>query len=283
MKRISHFTYDDIKNIAGKKFRKQRFGEVLIAIYFFIALLFVMGLVMRWGLDLTLTLCFSFMGLSLPVVILSILNKFCIGKVTCVLAEDRLFFFDSFWKIDQKNGYSNGYLLYSGIQNVKHMWSDRRMGSRIVISGENFQIFVPATSFRLKRALIKIIKNKPDDGKQSGEETVFICSDQDERLYTPLYKEVCQAYDNGSLLKIFDEKTVINYTEDQGGMITIVLRRNGYFVEFDIDMESVYLSSHYNNYTQADETRSFQPDTTLQDVCDWMTQFLIENTENAES
>ena len=78
----------------------------------------------------------------------------------------------------------------------------------------------------------------------------------------------------------FDEKTEIDHADSDGKEISMIMERNGNIIDFTIDEKSIYLISDNND---RDETRSFQPDTTLQDVCDWMTQFLIQNTENAES
>lgn len=274
MKRISHFTHKDVQ---GKKIREQHFIHILLAVYLAIVIYFIYSLKDPEALGDTLMACLIFFVISSPLIVLSILNQFCIGRVLCVLMEDRLAFFNAYTIVDKRHSYSTGYLLYSAIQEIQYLRRDLKNSSCMVISGKDFQIIIRGAGRRLARELEKV---RYTLAKSSAEDSLFLCVDENEGVRTGLFKEIWEAYDNGSLLKIFDEKTEIDHADSDGKEISMIMERNGNIIDFTIDEKSIYLISDNND---RDETRSFQPDTTLQDVCDWMTQFLIENTENAES
>lgn len=151
------------KDIDGKKIREQYFDGIVIgifvgAIFFTIYYLFdienfVKNIV---NIFILLTAC-------IPFIILSILNRVCIGKVVCVLAEDRLYYFNAFTRIKLKNEKTNGYVNYSEIKNIEYVSSSSGVmakTSQVIISGEDFNITICNANRSLVRRIEKLLKAK---------------------------------------------------------------------------------------------------------------------------
>lgn len=146
------------KDIDGKKMREQYFDGLLIgvsvfAICYTIWCLFDIENIQNNFINIViLVTCF------LPFIFLSILNKFAFGKILCVLADDKLYYFSAETRINSRYSKTNGYMEYNEIINVKFIPS--RLGvkriSRVIILGENFEI----TVWNASRSLVKEINKR---------------------------------------------------------------------------------------------------------------------------
>lgn len=134
------------KDIDGKKIREQYFDGLLIGIFigticYTIWCLFDIENFYNNFINIAIVItCFS------PFILLAILNRFVFGKILCVLAEDKLYYFSAETRINSRQNKTSGYLEYNLIESVKYIPSSLGVGakrnSRVIISGENFEITV---------------------------------------------------------------------------------------------------------------------------------------------
>ncbi|MBQ9107057.1 MAG: hypothetical protein IJY56_04110 [Clostridia bacterium] len=148
------------KDIDGKKIREQYFDAILVGLFIVVAGYTIYSLfdiknfldnLLNSGILIT---CFS------PFILLAILNKFVFGKILCVLSEDKLYYFSAETRINSRHNKTNGYLEYNEIKNVEYIPSRLGVGakrlSRVIISGENFEI----TVWNANRSLVKEINKR---------------------------------------------------------------------------------------------------------------------------
>ena len=148
------------KDIDGKKIREQYFdslniGLCIFAICYTIFCLFDIENFKNNFLNILIVFtCFS------PFILLAILNRLVFGKILCVLTEEKLYYFSAETRINSRHNKTNGYLEYNEIKNVEYIPSRLGVGakqlSRVIISGENFEI----TVWNVNRNLVKEINKR---------------------------------------------------------------------------------------------------------------------------
>lgn len=99
-------TEDKLKSIPGEKIRRQYFNVVIYPVVFFLLMIVTVCLAMlfqagtqdeRINVMATLFVVLAMASVVLlPLIVLSILNRFCFGRVVCVLNEKGLYFADGF-------------------------------------------------------------------------------------------------------------------------------------------------------------------------------------------
>ena len=147
------------KDIDGKKIREQYFDGLLIGVFIFaicyiIWCLFDIKNFQNNFMNMVIVVtCFS------PFILLAILNRFVFGKILCVLAEDKLYYFNAETRINSRHNRTNGCMEYNEIKNVEYIPSSAGITGRtsqVVISGENFEIKI----FNTNRSLVKEINKR---------------------------------------------------------------------------------------------------------------------------
>ena len=148
------------KDIDGKKIREQYFDGIIIGV-----LIFAVCYTIWCFLDIKnfqnnfiniiiVVTCFS------PFILLAILNKFVFGKILCVLSEDKLYYFSAETRINSRHNKTNGYIEYDEINNIEYIPPRLGVGakrfSRVIISGENFEI----TVWNANRSLVREINKR---------------------------------------------------------------------------------------------------------------------------
>lgn len=144
------------KQIKGKKIREQYldgllwglpFGAIVILL---LSLYDIQNFVEKIKDVFILILCF------LPVLIFVLLNKICIGKIICILTDDKIYYFNAFTKIKKQNNRTNGYVYYSEIDDIIYVPSNLGIHgspSQVEIYGQDFKI----TIVNANKSLIKKI------------------------------------------------------------------------------------------------------------------------------
>ena len=148
------------KIIDGKKTREQYFDGLLVGVFVFVicyaifCLFDIENFKKNFINIIILVTCFS------PFIVLAILNRFVFGKILCVLAKDKLYYFGAETRINSRHNKTNGYINYDEIETVEYIPSRLGTGvkrlSRVIISGEFFEIII----WNAKRSLVKEINKK---------------------------------------------------------------------------------------------------------------------------
>ena len=147
------------KDIDGKKIREQYFDGLLIGLcifaicYTIFCLSDIENFKNNFLIIVIVVACFS------PFILLAILNRFAFGKILCVLAENKLYYFNAEIRKNSRHNKTNGYIEYVEIKNVEYIPSSAGITgstSQVVISGENFEIKI----FNANRSLVKEINKR---------------------------------------------------------------------------------------------------------------------------
>ncbi len=147
------------KDIDGKKIREQYFDGLILGVFIFaicytIWCLFDIKNLQNNFINIVISvICFS------PFVLLAVLNRFLFGKILCVLAEDKLYYFTAETRINSRHNKTNGHIEYDEIKNVEYIPSSAGITGRtsqVVILGENFEIKI----FNANRSLVKEINKR---------------------------------------------------------------------------------------------------------------------------
>lgn len=151
------------KHIKGKKIREQYldgllwglpFGAIVILL---LSLYDIQNFVEKIKDVFILILCF------LPVLIFVLLNKICIGKIICILTDDKIYYFNAFTKIKKQNNRTNGYVYYSEIDDIIYVPSNLGIHgspSQVEIYGQDFKItIVNANKSLIKKINIRMKEN----------------------------------------------------------------------------------------------------------------------------
>lgn len=151
------------KQIKGKKIREQYldgllwglpFGAIVILL---LSLYDIQNFVEKIKDVFILILCF------LPVLIFVLLNKICIGKIICILTDDKIYYFNAFTKIKKQNNRTNGYVYYSEIDDIIYVPSNLGIHgspSQVEIYGQDFKItIVNANKSLIKKINIRMKEN----------------------------------------------------------------------------------------------------------------------------
>ncbi len=148
------------RDIDGKKIREQYFDGIIIGLFIAILGYTIWSLFdIKNFLDNLLNIGILITGFS-PFIVLAILNRFIFGKILCVLAKDKLYYFGAETRINSRHNKTTGYIEYDEIKTVEYIPSRLGAGakrlSRVIISGENFEI----TVWNANRNLVKEINKK---------------------------------------------------------------------------------------------------------------------------
>ena len=148
------------KDIDGKKIREQYFdgwviGALIGILFYTMVYLFDIENFHNNFINIVIAFtCFS------PFMLLAVLNRFLFGKILCVLTEDKLYYFNAAIRKNSKLNKTNGYLDYNEIETVEYIsaWCDSgpRRVSKVIISGENFEI----TVWNANRSLVREINKR---------------------------------------------------------------------------------------------------------------------------
>ena len=148
------------KDIDGKKIREQYFDGLIIglcifAICYIIFCLFDIENFKNNFLNMVIVItCFS------PFILLAIFNRFVFGKILCVLNEEKIYYFSAETRINSRHNKTSGYIEYDEIETVEYIPPRLGVGakrlSRVIISGENFEI----TVWNANRSLVKEINKR---------------------------------------------------------------------------------------------------------------------------
>lgn len=147
------------KDIDGKKIREQYFDGILIGVslfaicYTIFSFFNVENFKSNFINIVIVVTCFS------PFILLAILNRFAFGKILCVLAKNKLYYFNAETRINSRHNKTNGCMEYNEIKNVEYIPSSAGITGRtsqVVISGENFEIKI----FNTNRSLVKEINKR---------------------------------------------------------------------------------------------------------------------------
>lgn len=147
------------KDIDGKKIREQYFDGILIGVsviaicYTIFSFFNVENYKSNFINIVIVVTCFS------PFILLAILNRFAFGKILCVLAKNKLYYFNAETRINSRHNKTNGCMEYNEIKNVEYIPSSAGITGRtsqVVISGENFEIKI----FNTNRSLVKEINKR---------------------------------------------------------------------------------------------------------------------------
>lgn len=148
------------KDIDGKKIREQYFDGLLIGLCIFafcytIFCLFDIENFKNNFLNIVIVItCFS------PFILLAILNRFVFGKILCVLTEEKIYYFSAETRTNSRHNKTNGYIAYDEIETVEYipprLGAGSKQLSRVIISGENFEI----TVWNANRSLVKEINKR---------------------------------------------------------------------------------------------------------------------------
>ena len=149
------------KDIVGKKIREQYFDGIVIGILIVVIFFAIYYLFDIENFAKNIVNIFILLVACIPFIILSILNRVCIGKVVCVLSEDKLYYFNAFTRIKSKNEKTNGFVKYSEIKNIEYVSSSPGImtkTSQVIISGDDFNITICNANRSLVKRINKISK-----------------------------------------------------------------------------------------------------------------------------
>ncbi len=150
-----------LKDIVGKKIREQYFDGIVIGILIVVIFFTIYYLFDIENFAKNIVNIFILLVACIPFIILSILNRVCIGKVVCVLSEDKLYYFNAFTRIKSKNEKTNGFVKYSEIKNIEYVSSSPGImakTSQVIISGDDFKITICNANRSLVKRINKISK-----------------------------------------------------------------------------------------------------------------------------
>ena len=150
-----------LKDIVGKKIREQYFDGIVIGILIVVIFFTIYYLFDIENFAKNIVNIFILLVACIPFIILSILNRVCIGKVVCVLSEDKLYYFNAFTRIKSKNEKTNGFVKYSEIKNIEYVSSSPGImakTSQVIISGDDFNITICNANRSLVKRINKISK-----------------------------------------------------------------------------------------------------------------------------
>jgi len=148
------------KDIGGKKIREQYFdgwviGALIGILFYTMVYLFDIENFHNNFINIVIAFtCFS------PFMLLAVLNRFLFGKILCVLAKDKLYYFGAETRINSRHNKTNGYIEYDEIGTVEYipprLGAGSKQLSRVIISGENFEI----TVWNANRSLVREINKR---------------------------------------------------------------------------------------------------------------------------
>ena len=224
----------DPKEINGKKFKKTDINTILITA------------VVLWIPAIIITVLTG-NPFPIPVVVILIYllstftNIFCIGKVYCILAEDRLYYFDSISSVGRRTETTCGYLGYSEIKKAEIVKAPIAIKKHMLkVYGENFIILLPEAT----KHLLKQIKKK-QESIEDGQRIPHYAEMEPYPERTGLFNEIWEDYENDELIKVFDSATKIESIINDKEFINITAFRNG--TEILITINKSYLFIYLEN------------------------------------
>lgn len=243
------------RDVRGKKIKKDHILEIYV---FMITLMLITNVLLnavnfenfsKFYTD-TYTMAIScFVALS-PLLVLGLLQKFIFGKVICILASDRFYFFKADIVTEKTTHRTNGYVDYTDIKEVE--FQSERTGKHtknlITLHCDGFSIEIKETKKSLKKKIDNAIERFNTNGNTTGEDSLI---NEFEEYRTPeynnLFSEIIQEYESGKLEQVISEDAEVfesKYDIDCG-LIIIEFGKNGFVMSIDID--ECFLTMVYDN------------------------------------
>jgi len=263
------------KEIKGKKFRKTSLNLILTIS----TLLFVIASIITFIADTIINIpVSSILGLNyvLSFILVCILSTFtdifCVGKVFCILSEDRLYYFDSISTVGRRTENTCGYVGYSEIKNIELIKSSISIKRCMIkIEGDNFNILIPEAS----KNLIKQIKQKQEETKY-GQIIPHYAEMEPSPERTGLLKEIWEDYENDELIKVFDSATRIESISNDREVIDITVVRNDIEILVSIDPEELFI--YLENKNHATMEKPLSEIENMEHFYEVIEDFILKNT-----
>ena len=283
VKKENNLSYKEIK---GKKIRTHRLLLPIIVCSLLFIPFFLSAFIIEISLETFKVMTFTFLPILLIITLLVILDIF-LGKVLCVLTEDKLYFFNqSLIQVNNSTGKKrksccDGSVEYRDIKNVKYIPAVYRwIGTRrqvtypqhIILQGNDFQLTIIdgnkilSAKIRKAAALCENQKNIPnfDDLKH-------------ER--NGLFDDVWELLKRDKAKNIFDSKTQICHLnqDESDNLVTLIVSQNGHEIIFNIDEEGVFM---FSENSDTEKTVLFSHLSGIEDFCFQIKRFVDETTLN---
>ena len=255
----------DPKEINGKKFKKTDINTILVTA------------VVLWIPAIIITVL---TGNLFPIPVVAILiyllstftNIFCIGKVYCILAEDRLYYFDSISSVGRRTETTCGYLGYSEIKKAEIVKAPIAIKKHMLkVYGENFIILLPEAT----KHLLKQIKKK-QESIEDGQRIPHYAEMEPYPERTGLFNEIWEDYENDELIKVFDRETKIESISNDRSVIDITVFRNDIEILVSIDPEKLFIYLENKNYATMDKLLSEIEN--MEQFYEVIEDFILKNT-----
>lgn len=265
------------KEILGKRIRMQYFDWMALLFAIPPIYYFFQGFEKPVYFELALILAL----IASPLYLLAILNKFCIGEIICILAEDRLYYFDALVENREKKERTNGYIYYSNIKNIELAPGELKLLffklSVIVVHSDGFKLTIGGNR---KRSLIRQIKKKQKE--MSGN---VIATDYVEFTPEPvrigLFKELWDDYEQGKMRAEFERICQVVMLTDKYNINTIDISviKNGCDMQFNVDEESIYMYANGETDFECDKTVMLTDIYNVENFYNIISEFIEENSK----
>ncbi len=232
------------KTIQGKKVRPQMFDNAII-----IAILLICNAVVCAFFP---TSDYAIVSLIMtPMILILVLATIISSRyVICVLCEDRLYYYISraHWMefvvvsgSRRKVVSNDGWIMYYDIQKCEYLPATRRLPSRVVLYGADFELTIPGVG----RRFIKQIEERQESYgiNFTGVSSTTVSQLQTERVKRDgLWKDIWESFENGTLENVISDYEIVRIEANEDiDVIDICINAGGQEIDFNIDDSSIFM------------------------------------------
>lgn len=274
------------KGVKGKKVRCRSFYSIWFFVIVFTAVLVgyvLSGIIEQMSFETIKILLWITIPVLLVIILpLALFNIFRNSSPVCVLAKDRLYFFDSDTvEFDPKNpkkekhAHTSGSVAYSEINDIKYIPPIRKFrSSQLVLKGNGFEIAI------YDLAIWVIIKINNARKIRCNIKNTICDEEAVSYVREGIWNDLWEANQSGQIEKIFDEHTEILriISDETSDMLDIDVCRNGIEICFNLDESRVYMCVPN---TEAEDTVFLSDFDSTEGVFEKMREFVVRNSNKA--